>query len=57
MLDKILTVLMMLCMTLLIVNLIMDIVAHRIRIKHIKKEYEVFIKRIEDELNGSDSEV
>lgn len=57
MLDKILTVLMMLCMTLLIVNLIMDVIAHRIRIKHIKKEYEVFIKRIEDELDGSDSEV
>ena len=57
MLDKILTVLMMLCMILLIVNLIMDVVAHRIRIKHIKKEYEVFIKRIEDEINGSDSKV
>ena len=57
MLDTILTVLMMLCMTLLIVNLIMDVVAHRIRIKHIKKEYEMLIKRIEDEFNGSDSKV
>lgn len=57
MLDTILTVLMMLCMTLLIVNLIMDVVAHRIRIKHIRKEYEMLIKRIEDECNGSDSKV
>ena len=57
MLDTILTVLMMLCMILLIVNLIMDVVAHRIKIKHIKKEYEMLIKRIEDEFNGSDSEV
>lgn len=57
MLDKILTVLMMLCMTLLIVNLIMDVVAHRWQIKRVKKEYEMLIKRIEDEINGSDSEV
>lgn len=35
----------------------MSLVEHRIRIKHIKKEYEMLIKRIEDESNGSDSEV
>ena len=49
MLDTIATIMLMVCISLLIINLIMDIVAHRIRIKHIKKEYEVFIKRIEDE--------
>ena len=35
----------------------MDLVAHRWNIKTIKKEYERLIKRIEDESNGSDSEV
>ena len=57
MLDTILTIMLMICIGLLIINLIMDIVAHRVQIKRIKKEYEVFIKRIEDERNGSDSKV
>ena len=35
----------------------MDLVVHRWHIKTIKKEYEMLIKRIEDESNGSDSEV
>lgn len=57
MLDTILAIMLMVCVGLLIINLIMDIVAHRLQIKRIKKEYEVFIKRIEDERNGSDSKV
>lgn len=57
MLDTIVTIMLMVCVSLLIINLIMDIVAHRLHIKRIKKEYEVFIKRIEDECNGSDSKV
>lgn len=57
MLDTILAIMLMICVGLLITNLIMDIIAHRLQIKRIKKEYEVFIKRIEDELNGSDSKV
>lgn len=35
----------------------MDAIAHRWNIKRVKKEYEMLIKRIEDESNGSDSEV
>ena len=57
MLDTIVTIMLMVCVSLLIINLIMDIVAHRLHIKRIRKEYEVFIKRIEDERNGSDSKV
>ena len=57
MLDTIATIMLMVCTSLLIINLTMDLVEHRMRIKHIKKEYEMLIKRIEDESNGSDSEV
>lgn len=35
----------------------MDLVEHRWRVKIVKKEYKRLIKRIEDESNGSDSEV
>lgn len=47
----------MISLGLLITNLIMDIIGHRLHIKRLRKEYEVFIKRIEDEFNGSDSKV
>lgn len=57
MLETIATIMFMVCISLLIINLTMDLVEHRMRIKHIKKEYEMLIKRIEDESNGSDSEV
>ena len=57
MLDTILAIMLMICVGLLITNLIMDIVAHRVQIKRIKKEYEIFIKRIEDEFNGSDPKI
>lgn len=60
MLDTIVIIMLIICVGLLIINLInliMSLVEHRIRIKHIKKEYEMLIKRIEDESNGSDSEV
>ena len=60
MLDTIATIMLILGISLLIINLInliMDLVEHRMRIKQIKKEYERLIKRIEDESNGSDSKV
>lgn len=57
MLETIATIMFMVCISLLIINLTMDLVEHKMRIKHIKKEYEMLIKRIEDESNGSDSEV
>ena len=57
MLNTIATIMLMVCISLLIINLTMDLVAHRWHIKTIKKEYEMLIKRIEDESNGSDSEV
>ena len=57
MLNTIATIMLMVCISLLIINLTMDLVVHRWHIKTIKKEYEMLIKRIEDESNGSDSEV
>lgn len=60
MLDTIATIMLIICIGLLIINLInltMDLVEHRWRVKRVKKEYERLIKRIEDESNGSDSEV
>lgn len=57
MLETIATIMLMVCISLLIINLTMDLVARRWHIKTIKKEYEMLIKRIEDESNGSDSEV
>lgn len=57
MLETIATIMLMICISLLIINLTMDLVAHRWNIKRVKKEYEMLIKRIEDESNGSDSEV
>lgn len=57
MLDTIAIIMLMVCISLLIINLTMDLVAHRWNIKRVKKEYEMLIKRIEDESNGSDSEI
>ena len=57
MLDTIVTIMLMICLGLLITNLIMDVITHRWQIKRVKKEYEMLIKRIEDEFNGSDSKV
>lgn len=57
MLNTIATIMLMVCTSLLIINLTMDLITHRWHIKTIKKEYEMLIKRIEDESNGSDSEV
>ena len=57
MLDTIATIMLIVCISLLIINLTMDLVEHRWRVKIVKKEYERLIKRIEDESNGSDTEV
>lgn len=57
MLDTIVTIMLMVCLGLLITNLIMDVIGHRWQIKRVKKEYEMLMKRIEDETNGSDSKV
>lgn len=57
MLDTIVTIMLMICLGLLITNLIMDVISHRWQIKRVKKEYEMLMKRIEDEFNGSDSKV
>ena len=57
MLETIATIMFMVCISLLIINLIMDLITHRWHMKRVKKEYEMLIKRIEDESNGSDSEV
>lgn len=57
MLDTIATIMLMVCISLLIINLTMDLVEHRWRVKIVKKEYKRLIKRIEDESNGSDPKV
>lgn len=35
----------------------MDVITHRWQMKKVKKEYEILMKRIEDEFNVSDSKV
>lgn len=57
MLDTIIAIMLLICVGLLIINLIMDVITHRWQMKKVKKEYEILMKRIEDEFNVSDSKV